>query len=236
MKRNGIKKFVFRFFRSEIVKFATSGDTITGIHRGTLSGFVKSEGKLYALTAKHVAGQVGQSCYTEDGHQLGRVAKLSKNVDLALALVDKINVTRCDLSLKDEGGNSLKKPCRIHNDPDDLQDLLVYIRGAETKQGLGRIVIPFFETLTKQHMVITNYNSDTFCKEGDSGALVLGRANESEDKVWVIGTIVGKFTSREEEEEEKKHGPQFLAVGLQAGLNDLSNDETSPFELATQNT
>lgn len=204
-----------------------------------MAGFLKKDGKLYALSAKHIAGDVGQSCRTEDGYRLGEFVKVSKNLDLAVAQVDELNISRCDLALKDEQGDNLKIPCTVHNVPDDLQHLLVYIRGAESKPGLGKITIPFFQTMGSQHIIIENLcpvTSKNFCQNGDSGALVLGRARGNLKKMWVIGTVVGAYTSREEDETGKSTpGPQFLAVGLQAGLDDLSHDESSAFELATQN-
>lgn len=117
-----------RYVRSSIVEFATSGDEIRGLRTGTLSGFLSSDGKLYGLTAKHVAGDIGKSCCTKDDLQLGVVAKVSKKLDVAVILVDKPNEKHCDLSLKDEGGNSLKRPCYVRNVSKDLD----YIRSAVT--------------------------------------------------------------------------------------------------------
>lgn len=194
----GILHVEFKYIQRNIVEYATSGDVIANEHgkKGTLAAFLKKDGRLYALTAKHVAGDVGQRCYTEDGHQLGECTKVSKNLDLAVAQVDQSNVTCCDLSLKDEVGNSLKLPCTVNNNTDDLQNLLVYIRGAETKPGLGRIIIPFFQTMGGQHIIIGNFSSEPFCKEGDSGALVLGQAPGYRKEVWAVGTVIGAYTSR----------------------------------------
>lgn len=236
---HGIEKVDFRYIQRDTAEYATSGDAITGMgtRRGTLGGFLKKDDNLYAITAKHIADEVGQSCYTEDGHRLGEFVKLSQTLDIAVAQIDKENVTRCDLSLKDEDGHKLRIPCEIHNLPDDLQDLPVYIRGAVTKPGLGKIVVPFYQHMEDQHIVIENLSytySGNFCKEGDSGALVLGRAREGKKEVWAIGTIMGELKSTGQESEGKASGPQFLAVGLETGLNNLSEGEQNTFVLATQ--
>lgn len=140
------------------------------------------------------------------------------------------------LTLKDEGGNTLTIPCQVNNNPDDLQDLPVYIRGAETELGHGKIIIPCYQTMGGQHIMIENFSSDDLCKEGDSGALVQGRAFGNQVQIWAIGTIIGKFMCRKEESGGNMSEPLFLAVGLSAGLADLSRDDLNAFELATQKT
>lgn len=93
-KRYGIEKIVFRYVQGGIIEFAASGDPILGKRKGTLSGFVTSNGNLYALTAKHVAGDVGQCCFIKDGNRLGMVKKISENMDIAAVLVDESNFKR----------------------------------------------------------------------------------------------------------------------------------------------
>lgn len=234
---HGIEKVEFKYFLSRIVEFATSGNAITCSceKRGTLAGFCKKENNLYGLISNHIAA-IDQDLGTTDGNRLGKLVKQSKNFDIALVQIDEENVTRCDKSLKDEGGQSFEIPCKVHNDPADLQDLPVYITGAETKLGIGRIDIPFFQTKEGRHIVVRNFLSENFCTNGDSGAMVLGRARGNLNEVWPIGIVRGAFTSTKGDKTgESKHERPHLVVELQAGLDDLSTDEQGAFELVYQN-
>lgn len=212
---------------------------------GTLGGFLTVDHdqstnvtKLYAVTAGHVSlGSEGKMTSEDQvlGHYLGEW-KNGEDADIIVGKILEEHMQKCDLKLRDDKGNPLK--CLLL----DLERVsnssvpeLTHIKGASSDISLGEIQTVMFRISDKpeNYMLLQNrrtrFEQSPFCKPGDSGAIVCSN-DRSGNFVNVLGTVIGKFESKE----EKYDGNRYLALHIQSGLNHLKQKYQLQFKLCEE--
>lgn len=112
-----------------------------------------------------------------------------------------------------------------------LLGLKVYIRGAVTSPGFGKITVENFSFSSKESGVFIIVDDDEdddnlFSVEGDSGSVVCAE-NTKRSCVDAISVVIGKFESRE----YAQQCPQYLTVSLKACLEELSRIHGRTFSI-----
>lgn len=210
----------------------------------TLGGFLTVDNKdqstkLYAVTAGHVS-QNSEGKMTSKDRVLGQYLgewKSNEDPDICVAEIHPDHIDNCDRKLRDSLGNP--KHCVLLDLGSEngcgMGPELLHINGASSGISFGEIQTDNFHWTLQagDYMLLkdrkTRFEQSTFCKPGDSGAIVCSN-DRSGNFVNVLGTIIGKFESRE----ESYTGNRYLALHIQSGLNHLKQKHKLQFKLCEQ--
>ncbi|WAR31356.1 hypothetical protein MAR_033898 [Mya arenaria] len=217
---------------------------------GTLGAFAfrsqnGQERKLCALLSLHVAqkqvNQADESGTISLTTKHGRIGYLLRplifpdhsrtQLDIASAQIDDAQIRLCNTQFKDEHG--YVRLCTLFDfEKDDLQFLdgmLVHFWGASTSPGLGKIKEHSFHQENGLHIILENRVelSEPFCKSGDSGSVVCAFCRKKRLLI-ALGMVIGEF-----KEGNDSTGNRYLALQLQAGLNQLSTLQEATYRLCT---
>ena len=228
----GITELAYRYVGRHIVPFKRPGE---GIRRdgfpgtATLGCFARSnKGYYYALTARHFTGELeGTLISSLNEEPIGTLANVHYKTDIAAILVMRFPLKPLGLEyfLRDEQNLALKICCELLTDYQTPMN--VYIIGAQSRPGLGRLVSTryYFGALSHLLLIESLTPASPFCRPGDSGAIVIGRV--SHNKVIAIGMVIGRSDL------ESRCPTQFLAVRLDHSLPALEEQLEDKLHLIT---
>lgn len=181
--------------------------------RVTLGCFAKSEKHHYALTCKHISHEpksivfISRTCEV-----LGQIQAFSSQKDIAAIELEASVQRKCETALRDEYDKPLTIPCSVWLGEAVTIPLDVYIIGAESRPGIGKLVSTEHHYGGFSHFFfIENKTSEDFCQPGDSGAIVIGRLDYK--TVRAMGMIYGQILGASPK--------QYLAVRLKDSLPEL---------------
>ncbi|XP_052765768.1 uncharacterized protein LOC128207015 [Mya arenaria] len=249
LKPYGITDFILRSDPKEVMMFSGCkvGSAISAMGVGTLGGFARKGNETCALIAKHVAGEVTHLSLIDERNNdeivIGTILTPSVDTPLVDLPVDIAAATLNNVTTDTLFKNSDKEPMQsrlfdfISGDIDFLEGLHVYIWGAKTNPGSGKITMAEFirNTFTKciaiedldPDEVDGDENPQHFAKEGDSGSIVCADDMDGQC-VHVISMLMGLKLNRAT---EKSIPRQYMSFYLQQGLTQLQHEHGEPFQL-----
>lgn len=190
-------QYEFSFVARKIKHFTTkSGENITNSkHAATLGCFAKSGRHLYALTSEHIRWNSEETTVKtpRNGKVLGHIEAYSKEYDIAAIKVDPNH--ECETTLRNEKGKPLTVACPVWEGRKLKLPLPVYLYGAVTSPGYGKLVIDERTSTdySATYLVIENETDRDFCESGDSGSIVIARPNHK--TYLAIGMLQGSFVN-----------------------------------------
>ena len=249
---HGVRDVCLKNESKEIMMFeCPSGSEIRIASNGTLGGYAMKGQELCALTAKHIAGGEKQVklVMPQNGEiVIGEVLTAPQEIPhdtpvdiLAAKLSKTVDETRL-WSLNRQQMRSRVFDF-VHGNTDDLQDRDVYIWGARTRPGLGKITMAdFVRNDMLRCIVIEDVSHDVrdgimstlqeeypkrpfFAREGDSGSIVCAETGEGTN-VIAIAMLMGLKVQCDEDSPR-----QYMAFYLQQGLRQLEIGHNQTFEL-----
>lgn len=199
---------------------------------GTLGGFAEriADKQKYFLLPRHVVQNVVLS--SNAVYMAGEKVHISSDhvyicadpsIDVAACLItrDISDKFHFDGRFMTETGNY--KPCRVPGDHDFetinyIDGAEVYIRGASTDLGKGKIVsVGMFDTTMSCSIIIEDLEPDQpFCRAGDSGSIVCYNDPEA-SHIHAIGMLTGLLHSCSNSDVHA-----YLALDLRVALENLS--------------
>ncbi|XP_053382274.1 uncharacterized protein LOC123541262 [Mercenaria mercenaria] len=157
-------------------------------------------GETMVHKSKNIAPKGEQRSQAEE--TMGRI------LDVAAASIDRNQEKKCDFSYKTEDNDPVPgKLCEYK--PYQLQGLFVHTWGASSTPGLGRVAIPELKSVhvprdDGSYIAVADRDVESddnslattttpFCKEGDSGSMVLTHDPDTNGKkVQLISMVIGK--------------------------------------------
>lgn len=140
---------------------------------------------------------------------------LSPSVRADIAVVNIREEDRLKINYKFQDESGRETPCLLYKHSLDRQSIeekfdLVFIRGATTRLGKGKILYKTEEQNNCPNLLIQNRadNESDFCREGDSGSIVCAKGRDR--NLYALALIKGS-------DEEGR----FVAVMLEDALKEL---------------
>lgn len=228
INQSKISHYKYSFVSKSLVQFRRCGERIYSIPNTsvTLGCFASSKCHLYALTCKHITRET-KTCavyINDDDRLLGYIQAFSVEKDIAAIQVEPDLANTCEKALRDEDSRPFAVACPIWDRETFQLPLSVYIIGAQTCPGIGKVVSLEYHFGGFTHFIlIENKTTIDFCKPGDSGAIVMARPNHK--TVFAIAMILGEIPDVKPK--------QYLAIRLQDSLPELEKILQSRIELLT---
>lgn len=229
MKEFQISPYEFTFVAKELVSLRRCGESIFCPNNSvTLGCFAYSESQLYALTSEHITYQAEENnvYMNEDRTLLGHIHAVSVEMDIAAIGIRPDLAENCELALRDEDGRPLTA-CPVWVEETFRLPLQVYIFGAKTRPGIGRLVSTnyYVKGFTPEFLLIENKTQKDFCQPGDSGSIVIARTKH--DTFFALGMIKGTIL-------REGPGPNlYVAIRLQHSLPEIENKLETTLTLHT---
>lgn len=208
------------------VPFTYVGAHLRGFTFGTLGCFVHAGDRLYALTATHVVNNSkNQIRIGNTDIDVEEVIHSKSTFGISALMIPKEISVLWDTKLKDEKGHVL--PSRLFNgDIDSIDGMDVYIWGAMSKPGRGRLLRWIMGI--KEHIVIEDkFHDSPFASPGDSGAIVCATVAE---EIIAISMLMGQISLCGLQEKQRH---RYLTALLKPGMEELTRSGGKLFVLCT---
>ena len=211
------------FFKKYQIKFENKklpmkqsmkqGDSIFGIEKGTLGGFVKEisdQGKIYALTCNHVFPYKELTAYADDSAQneIGKCVFTTREKFSDFAAVEMNEPADCDVTFRNEEGK--KTNARVYDGSIENIGFMHKI-GTQSGATTGSIISSeYYDKLYDENnreflFLIGRGYGQPFSEEGDSGALVFSRPLQVEQNyVNVVGMVYGTYQKEDERSDDEE--------------------------------
>ncbi|KAH3711405.1 uncharacterized protein LOC127858961 [Dreissena polymorpha] len=239
LRQNGIQECTVlrQVHENPLAAQCSTGSKIHAMGHGTLGGFAMKNESMLALLAKHVVGEENDVYIVDENeyHRIGPILKptvdlnLPAPLDIAAALVI---IEIPEKRFKDTDGRpSISKLFNFdQGDTSFLESLPVYIWGASSKPGYGKITtcdsktVKGMNNIVIEDITIEYYESadefKPFAKPGDSGSIICSE-NPEGNCIDVIGMLMGERVIKDPSNQKK----QYLAFPLQHGLRQLAMEQ-----------
>lgn len=165
-----ITEYEFSFVSKEIAHMKKCGEAIYNIpmKRVTLGCFAKSEKHYYALTCKHISDDPESTAViiSKTREVLGHITAFSAQKDIAAIELAPAVQAQCETALRDEIDRPLTIPCPTWFGETISAPLDVYIIGAESRPGIGKLVsFEYHYGGLSQFLLIEDRISRDFCRQ-----------------------------------------------------------------------
>ncbi|XP_052252291.1 uncharacterized protein LOC127858962 isoform X1 [Dreissena polymorpha] len=239
LMKNGIQECTVlrQVHENPLAAQCSTGSKISAMGHGTLGGFAMKDKSTLALLAKHVVGEENDVHIVDENecHHIGHilspkvVLNLPAPLDIAAAVVI---VEIPEKRFKDTDGRpSISKLFNFdQGDTSFLESLPIYIWGASSKPGYGKITtcdsktVKGMNNIVIEDITIEYYESadkfKPFAEPGDSGSIICSEDPEGKC-IHVIGMLMGYRAIKDPCNQKK----QYLAFPLQHGLRQLSMEQ-----------
>ena len=212
------KKYQINFENKKLPMKRTmkQGDSILGIEKGTLGGFVKEisdPGKIYALTCNHVFPYKELTAYADDSlqNEIGKCVFTTREKFSDFAAVEMNEPADCDVTFRNEEGK--KTNARVYDGSIENIGFMHKI-GTQSGATTGSIISSeYYDKLYDEDnreflFLIGKSYGQPFSEEGDSGALVFSRPLQVEQNyVNVVGMVYGIYQQEDERSEDEERSP-----------------------------
>lgn len=204
------------------------------LHTATLGGFAVCEGKdgkakqLCALISGHIVRHIGETIEIA-----GKVVSIQNEsilkcedttIDIAALVITDEMTDRFEFDYRFQSRNNGYKPCEVMPSSaiEAHKSMEVYLRGARTELGIGKISCSKLHSTCKHRMVlIEDFDKNfRFSQPGDSGAIVCFELPGGQ-MIKAVAMLTGKFTARDIE--HTSNYPMYVALHLEYALGALSN-------------
>ena len=198
------KKYQIKFENKKLPMKHTmkQGDSILGIEKGTLGGFVKEisdPGKIYALTCNHVFPYKELTAYADDSlqNEIGKCVFTTREKFSDFAAVEMNEPADCDVTFRNEEGK--KTNARVYDGSIENIGFMHKI-GTQSGATTGSIISSeYYDKLYDEDnreflFLVGSGDGQPFSEDGDSGSLVFSRPLKVEQNyVNVVGMVYGTY-------------------------------------------
>lgn len=231
LSSKGIDSVEFDYFTEEFEPFSYCGSHITsGLQpagRGTLGCFVTMarSSDLYFITANHVLNPTCSVDLLPENQEIGR--SFLTTPDVTVGIVKDIIYGQCNVKLRNSGGGEVN--ARFFSITKRNQvgfcGRKVYIRGATTSPGFGKITCPWVRLRNGvTYMKIKDWGNNPFAEKGDSGSIVC--IEDGPHNVKALALFVGRGKQNSDND--------YRAIHLRSCLRYLSRVYNSKVSLKLQ--